>query len=253
MEDFRVLLNIPETYRMFDIDRRVFFPILEELRPYFKNLKIEKIKQGKSIAKLKFTWTKNYKVSQEVIDINLSKELQDTFNYVCSNSFIKEVLTQENKMKLVDLYEEQDLIRGLKAAKKQITISFQKLSYLQNAIEKALEKPMINLTIMDTIIPEKEKNIEIEKQMITLEEYEELYQKYLKNNNVKHSHITRKSWEISVKSKYVISEQSSLFSNENETISIELIPLENLVSKNGSVLKGGALNNASRLNPHQTW
>lgn len=59
IEDLRYLLDIPETYRMTDIDARVLRPIKNELGDIFENLNIEKIKsksQGRAIKSLKFTF-----------------------------------------------------------------------------------------------------------------------------------------------------------------------------------------------------
>lgn len=47
IEEFKGLLNIPGSYRMSDIDKQVLSPITKELSPYFKNLKITKIKKGR--------------------------------------------------------------------------------------------------------------------------------------------------------------------------------------------------------------
>ncbi len=55
IDDFKQRLGI-EKYRMSEIDKRVFKAILKELPKYFYNLKIEKIKEGRKITKIKFTW-----------------------------------------------------------------------------------------------------------------------------------------------------------------------------------------------------
>lgn len=59
IEDFRELLNIPEYYKMGNIDQTVLKPSLKELNNYFENLEITKIKakKGNKIAKLEFTFT----------------------------------------------------------------------------------------------------------------------------------------------------------------------------------------------------
>lgn len=57
--EFRRLLDIPENYRMSEINKRVLKPIMDELPAYFKNLKIETEKERGSkrqIAYLKFTF-----------------------------------------------------------------------------------------------------------------------------------------------------------------------------------------------------
>lgn len=44
IDEFRRLLDIPDTYRMCDIDKWVLKPIEKELTPLFKNFKMQKIK-----------------------------------------------------------------------------------------------------------------------------------------------------------------------------------------------------------------
>ena len=56
LTDFKESLGVPETYSMDNVNQRVLKPILKELPTYFPNLKIEKIKKGRSIDRLKFTW-----------------------------------------------------------------------------------------------------------------------------------------------------------------------------------------------------
>jgi len=74
IEDFRELLDIPKTYRMIDIDDRVFKPIVKELSSIFENLKIKKIKAKKSrrIEYLEFTFS-----PQDDFNINGEKTFRD--------------------------------------------------------------------------------------------------------------------------------------------------------------------------------
>ncbi len=58
MNDFKQKLDIPNSYKMHHIDKFVLKPILTELPSYFKNLKLEKIKKGRNIDRLKFTFDK---------------------------------------------------------------------------------------------------------------------------------------------------------------------------------------------------
>ena len=58
IDDFRNKLDIPIGYKMCNIDVKVIKPILSELQFYFKNLKLKKIKKGKNIDKLEFTFGK---------------------------------------------------------------------------------------------------------------------------------------------------------------------------------------------------
>lgn len=59
IEDFRDLMDIPESYQMFNIDQRILKPAIKELSAYFSDLKVTKIKakKGNKIAKLEFTFS----------------------------------------------------------------------------------------------------------------------------------------------------------------------------------------------------
>lgn len=59
MEDFKKRLDIPTSYQMNDITKRVLKPIIQELSFLFSNLRINKIKaqKGRKIEWLEFTFT----------------------------------------------------------------------------------------------------------------------------------------------------------------------------------------------------
>ncbi|QDW97529.1 RepB family plasmid replication initiator protein (plasmid) [Staphylococcus warneri] len=58
LSDFKERLDIPKSYKMNDITKRVLKPIIKELVPLFPNLEINKIKakKGRSIEYLEFTF-----------------------------------------------------------------------------------------------------------------------------------------------------------------------------------------------------
>ena len=64
LEDFRIFVNLPESYKMGNIDQRVLEPSIKELLRFFPNLKVEKLysteaKRGRpSVLGLKFTFDK---------------------------------------------------------------------------------------------------------------------------------------------------------------------------------------------------
>jgi len=47
IDEFKDLLNVPKSYQMANIDKKVLDPITKELSSIFKNLKIEKLKRGR--------------------------------------------------------------------------------------------------------------------------------------------------------------------------------------------------------------
>lgn len=57
LNEFKRILDIPNSYQISDIDKRVLKPCIDELKPYFKGLKIQKIK-GKynKVERLIFTF-----------------------------------------------------------------------------------------------------------------------------------------------------------------------------------------------------
>ena len=55
VEEFKTLLDTPKSYKTSEIDRAVVKPILKELSPFFKDLKVKKVK-----AKTKGTPVKSY-------------------------------------------------------------------------------------------------------------------------------------------------------------------------------------------------
>ncbi|MGL5124750.1 MAG: replication initiation protein [Fusobacteriaceae bacterium] len=59
--EFKILLDIPTSYKMSHIDSFVLSPIIVQLLPYFKDLKLEKIKKGVKVDALKFSWKVNKK------------------------------------------------------------------------------------------------------------------------------------------------------------------------------------------------
>ena len=59
IEEFKHLFGIPKSYRATDINKRVFGPILNELKPYFLDLEIEPDKKrthGNPITAYRFRW-----------------------------------------------------------------------------------------------------------------------------------------------------------------------------------------------------
>ena len=61
IDEFKLLLDMPSSYKSSEIDRAVIAPILKQLSPYFKDLKVKKIKskkRGNPVLGYEFTWEK---------------------------------------------------------------------------------------------------------------------------------------------------------------------------------------------------
>lgn len=252
IDEFRELLAIPPKYRMSIIDIKVLTPIMEELPQYFFNLKLEKIKTGRSITSLKFSW-ENKKLEKkdiiDIIEIKISEKLNNTIQKVRKNRFLEKLLTIDNIEKLLEIFEENDLIKGLLWAYKEVRQDISTLEYLiktiKTGIEKKEKKIIVKLTekienIFDKTFEEiplnfeeetiKNENQEIEnsiiKEKITMDQYEKLYKKYLKEKNLTHNPFIRKAFDISNIGKYEIIEN-----NDEDDKEPPLPPLEELSEK----------------------
>lgn len=76
MSEFRRLLDIPEKYRMCDINKRVLAPAINEVSNFFSSLKLNKIKEGRNIKYLEFTFDKERRsaeIEEPIIDITLNQ------------------------------------------------------------------------------------------------------------------------------------------------------------------------------------
>jgi plasmid replication initiation protein len=76
VDDFKKLLDIPESYTMKRITDKILNPIIEKEMPkYFKNFSIEKIREGRSIKYLVFRFNKEkqYTLSNEDSSISVSE------------------------------------------------------------------------------------------------------------------------------------------------------------------------------------
>lgn len=91
VEEFRRLLDVPKSYTMKKIGVKVLGPIEKELVSYFKDFKIKKIKEGRSITNLEFTFKpQHYKCNDEI-------DIIDTIDVEASQSN----LIEENKDQIV--------------------------------------------------------------------------------------------------------------------------------------------------------
>lgn len=258
IEEFRNLLNVPSKYRMSEIDKFILKPMNTELPQYFPNLKLEKIKTGKKVTSLKFTWNgKAEKVAPKKIDdiidiIEISEELNKTIEKAKKNRFIEKLLTIDNIEILTQMFQENDLVKGLLWAYKEIKQDISTLNYLIKTIRTGAEKKEKKIVVKKS--EEKQPNLfdktfeeipfnfeeepkEKEVQKISKEEYEKLYKKYLKENKIAHNKVTRLSFDNSIGFKYELIETES----QEKIYLLDELPQDKLLSKSGKLLVGGAL------------
>lgn len=261
---FRELLGIPQGYRISEIDKRVLNPIMEELPQYFFNLKLEKIKTGRKVTSLKFTWGNRIekienKNNSDVIDIiEISDKLNKVIEKVKKNRFIKPLLIIDNIEILVEMFQEKDLIKGLNWSYREIKQEIKSLNYLIKSIKTGMEqkeKKLVVKTVPEVVQEQetkeeilKENNLnlekdqelkikEIEKVKITKDEYEELYKKFLQEQNTEHNLLTRKGFDIANKNKYEIVENEIEDKVYQFTIEeLKKIPFEELIGKKVEII-----------------
>ncbi|TDL93349.1 RepB family plasmid replication initiator protein [Macrococcus brunensis] len=76
ISDFRDRLDIPDSYRMTDITKRVLNTIERDLQNIFKGLNIEKIKKGKQIKFLEFRFQKEEPNAEKKRELIFNEELR---------------------------------------------------------------------------------------------------------------------------------------------------------------------------------
>ena len=79
IEEFKRLLDMPDTYKSSEIDRAVVKPIIKQLSPYFEGLKVRKIKsnkRGNPVLGYEFTWKPETAASYDPNKFNNPKPSQ---------------------------------------------------------------------------------------------------------------------------------------------------------------------------------
>ena len=259
LDEFKALLGITGKYeKMSALDTYVLGQLRKELPEFFPNLKIEKKKTGRAVTSLKFTWGQKHQDINytDDVEIEISEELQKAFEKASHNRFIQPFLTEDNKAELIDFFEDEKiLIKGLIYAYKKIDKEFKRLSYLIKTITTGAEQQTKTIKVVkkekknslneddyrqtsfDEIVPQpKAEEKQVEKIDIYEDEFNELYNQYLKDNNTKDNVFTKTAFSI----RYNIIKKDPK-KEEKKIYTIEDIPEEKLIGKNGKKLVGGAL------------
>lgn len=279
LQELRELLDVPASYSTARFNQRILTPMENELKQFFPHLTIEKKKTGKVITEIEISWGKKEPEIEIVddIEVEISEELDKAFEKASHNRYISPFLTKETKIELIECFKDEKILaKGLYFAYKTINTKFTKLSYLiktittgaiqQNKILKVENKEENNVKENDdnnltlsTNTPnktskseEKKENL-VGKSEITEEEFEEIYQKYLKDNNIEDRPFTRKCFAMP----YSIIKKEDKKLKDEENIVEDLfvspikeaekvytaadIPEEKLLDKKGNKLTGSAL------------
>lgn len=218
IEEFRDLLGVPMTYNTDNFNKRVLNPLMEELQHCFKNLNVEKIRNGRKIIKLKFTWeTKKREIEKEEIELEITQSLNILFEKAKKNRFLVQILTEKNIYKLTQMYEENQLKKGLLYLYKQVKKDIPNFSYLIKILETGIQEQEIKIKIVNDEVFEETENIStnINKnplliifsnlpEVAKIGILENAKKLYLKDVNIKKMNITHEKFFKAAEKKYIL-------------------------------------------------
>lgn len=143
IDEFKLLLDMPSSYKSSEIDRAVIAPILKQLSPYFKDLKVKKIKsnkRGNPVLGYEFTWEKEVtgtydpdkfnKPKPEPKKASKSKSSKKTNVPKWSNPDYKNTTSEDKKLVLAEFKqicleisetEDEDKLKRLNERKNELT------------------------------------------------------------------------------------------------------------------------------------
>lgn len=143
IDEFKLLLDMPSSYKSSEIDRAVIAPILKQLSPYFKDLKVKKIKskkRGNPVLGYEFTWEKEVvgtydpdkfnKPKPEPKKASKSKSSKKTNVPKWSNPEYKNTTSEDKKLVLAEFKqicleisetEDEDKLKRLNERKNELT------------------------------------------------------------------------------------------------------------------------------------
>lgn len=143
IDEFKLLLDMPSSYKSSEIDRAVITPILKQLSPYFEDLKVKKIKskkRGNPVLGYEFTWKKEVtgtydpdkfnKPKPEPKKASKSKSSKKTNVPKWSNSDYKNETSEDKKLVLAEFKqicleisetEDEDKLKRLNERKNELT------------------------------------------------------------------------------------------------------------------------------------
>ncbi|MEG0237369.1 replication initiation protein [Cetobacterium sp.] len=150
LEELYYLLGVPLSVQTTaNFTNKVMKPIKEELPKYFNKLEIETIKTGRKITGYSFTWKPKVSETELIGDnhIHISEKLNRTIEKVKKNRHLQSLLTEENIIKLLEKFNEEQLIKGLTYAYKEIQKKIEYLSYLEKAIETGAGKQETKIVV----------------------------------------------------------------------------------------------------------
>ena len=173
IEDFRRKLDIPEKYRMTNINQKVLAPIKEDFKSIFQKFEIIKIKNGREITQIRFNFItkdiKSLKMINEIeiienkkitSDEELEKYFKTTFpgvNYSKKHKEVLEKLLKNNSLEYIKQYlkDQWEYVQNDKSI-------LNKAAYFSKLIleEKAVYKNHLPADYEELKVEERNRNIE---------------------------------------------------------------------------------------------
>lgn len=189
-EEMFEILGVPESYKkdISNFNKKVIKPIKEELPKIFSNLKIKTIKKStrntkNEIKSYLFTWTektKEIKDAEEVKTLEISKTLKNLLDTAIKNPKL-EILEKPSIIEhLIKNYSENIVILGIKSLlNSNITTKIKTRKYITSILDKLQVTENIKIATKEETIKklEAEEVKEIEKKLLTAEEWEKEFNK----------------------------------------------------------------------------
>ena len=189
-EEMFEILGVPESYKkdISNFNKKVIKPIKEELPKIFNNLKIKTIKKStrntkNEIKSYLFTWqdkNKEIEVAEEVKTLEISKTLKNLLDTAIKNPKL-EILEKPSVIEyLLKHYTENLIILGIKQLiNSNITTKIKTRKYITSILDKLQVTENIKITTKEETIKklEAEEVKEIEKKVLTAEEWEKEFNK----------------------------------------------------------------------------
>ena len=156
IDDFKELLNIPEKYRMSDIDKYILKISRNELKNYFKDFEMTKIKNGRKIEYLEFKFVPEKKYQE-----NIGNE-----KVILSNeSKVEKKIVLEGKSRIIEPIIEQEREKTLREKiKEKIDVnnkSIENLSALQEGMKNSPKLKDSIVRFMKKIEELKSQNVQL--------------------------------------------------------------------------------------------
>lgn len=185
-EELFEVMGVTENYKkdLGNFRKRILKPVTEELKKIFYNLKVTPLKnKSAKIEGYSFVWStkpKEIEVAEEVKSIEISKTLKNLLDTAIKNPKL-EILEKPSIIEyLLSHYNENIIILGIKQLlNSNITTKIKTRKYITAILDKLQVTENIKLTTKEEVIKklEAEEVKEIEKKVLTAEEWEKEFNK----------------------------------------------------------------------------